>query len=306
MIEYYSKNILLPMLTKLDVPNETISKLISDVEHRLFSIFEFWHDLDSLRVFIFNGYEESEFWEPKEISTDLKAAICVGVRNSLIEDLHTDSQGKNRSFQPADENWIRSLTENTIRYFADRSIERIAYQANNLFGDFISLYPTTCAAFRNLCQLSGPDKYYKPVKGNIPEIDLSQRSSNCSGTMVFSGVDQNIDPFLQYCLWMISQKRIEVFFAPSLKHLTRNSKKLFEVSEFILGSGGKIVTLNYYISDGYVSKRRQPMKPPHFDSDVAECLSNMQGLQKRHREALLVYKKQLAKKGNENDAAFKM
>jgi hypothetical protein len=67
--------------------------------------------------------------------------------------------------------------------------------------------------------------------------------------------------------------------------LTRNIDKLVKVIEYVLRKDCTFMTSNFYISNGYVAKRKDLLRPAHYDDDVEKNLRQFEGLRHTHLKA---------------------
>lgn len=80
------------------------------------------------------------------------------------------------------------------------------------------------------------------------------------------------------------------FFTESFKFLSRNFEKLLLTIEYILQNGGTYVTFNYYISNGYISKRTELLKSAHSINESKNKFKFNSKLSKKHKRELDRYK----------------
>ena len=69
--------------------------------------------------------------------------------------------------------------------------------------------------------------------------------------------------------------------------LTRNLDKLLRVFEILLEKDKIIVTANYFISNGYVEKRKRILRAAHDEKDMLYNMQCIRGTAAKHREMLL-------------------
>ena len=75
-------------------------------------------------------------------------------------------------------------------------------------------------------------------------------------TDIQSGIDDKLGKGLLSILNHISLEHTPFFYTDCFKMLTRNIDKLFRVIEYVLRKECIFMTSNFYISNGYVSKRK--------------------------------------------------
>lgn len=111
--------------------------------------------------------------------------------------------------------------------------------------------------------------------------------------VTLSGIDPSFDDDLLFVHEMIKERKAPFYFSPSFKKISRNPEKLFKVIDIVLRDGSSVVTINYYIKNGYIAKRKDLLRPPHHIREVKDKLESISGLRKTHREALQLILRQL-------------
>jgi hypothetical protein len=282
-------------LRALGLRQEERALVLGDVGIRLVSVLGRWRDQEARRTVLLPGREESSFYEPASADPDIRALVVVAVRNSLLEDFAADA---GRAAVPfiGDQD-IPDITKDAIRFFATVDLDAPvqAYEGegeSDLFAEIGREFP---AAWTALSRLALPDAHeviYAPTRSAPPglgvevgaEPDIPIDGERLAAP-VLSGMAAEIDAQLVQMLALVRDGLPFAVFG-SFKHCTRNPMKLCRVLEFILGHGGAFVTPNYFISDGYVSRRRALLRPAHFAQDVLGQLRSLSGISRRHKEAL--------------------
>ena len=104
--------------------------------------------------------------------------------------------------------------------------------------------------------------------------------------VVASGIDPRLDDQLLKVMTLVQAGKLELFFSPSFKSITRNPAKLLSVVDHVLRFGGMVLTANYLLSPTYLARRNPLLRPIHYNSELEAQLTNAEGLNERHKEAL--------------------
>ncbi len=114
-----------------------------------------------------------------------------------------------------------------------------------------------------------------------------------NGITVESGMNPSFSIELLNQLEKIAGEELPVFYSDSFKSLTRHTEKLLKVIEYVLRHNGVFITANFYISNEYVSKRKDLLRPMHTNEDFISNLKNLHGLNKPHFNLLKSLRNQL-------------
>lgn len=119
------------------------------------------------------------------------------------------------------------------------------------------------------------ERRYEPVQ---PRSDLplltgaSPHAHVKKRTVVGSGMDPGIDPYLIEMLNSVQASGVRTLFFPSFKHLSRHVAKLLAVIEYAFLHGAIIVTPNYYLSNGFIARRQTLLRPIHDERQLPIAL----------------------------------
>lgn len=297
-IEQYSVEHLIPRLSSCSVPEHLQSVIVEDIERRLNAVISRWNDISFRQTLLTTVREIAEFYRPS-IHIDTRCLVVIAIRNSVIEDICSTKQsaqrfGLNRPIDRLDAD-IRVITREAIKYFGSLNLSEIARQTSPEedapFHNLPEEYPLTWNAFKALsqCQI---DESYDALSTEIKKVRISQgneANQNVLGkknTVVLSGMDETIGTKLQLYLDSIRKGELSGFFTDSFKTLSRSSNKLFKVMEFVLEQDSSVVTINYFIRNGYVAKRKHLIRPMHNDSELVKKLGNTNGCVPAHKHVL--------------------
>jgi hypothetical protein len=293
----YATSILRPQLETAGLNSRQQSIVASDVRHRLNSLLTHWHDSPFRRTALLLGVEEASFYEPATVDLDIRSAVVVAVRNSLVEDLGADRPATPELTlrRPAiTDSGMKSLTIAAINHlrkydFAQLRVVPAVAGEDDLFGSLAVDFPNAWRSLSAIANASGVEVIFEAAAP--PPLDLPPHSScgkpaESHVQVVSSGIDPTLDDGLIGYLEQIKEKRCSLFFSDSFKSVTRNPIKLLYILEFVLSHGGSFVTHNYYFGQQYASRREPLLRPCHFNREVTAKLTNQAGLCDRHRQAL--------------------
>ena len=134
---------------------------------------------------------------------------------------------------------------------------------------------------------------YKPVTPRRPALPLPpfdpRRRPLPHAFVVLSGLSPVIDPDLGMILQDVAADRAGAFFSHNFKMISRNLDKLLSILEFVLACGKPVVTINYYLSNGLVLRRKQLWRPAHGLEQLEAQLRDrrlLRGVASQHRAIL--------------------
>lgn len=299
LIKRYINNYLFTTINNIISDEDVTNMVIKDVENRLISVISKWNDDNFRKVILFPGVEEAFFYEPCDVELDVKAMVVIAIRNSLIEDISSTKEASKKlglKKPMIDDKDILNITRSSIEYFKSINIESLSrefkhMQQPNPYIELKYKYPVTWLALTYLSDTTRQYYTYQPLIK--PEIQLEnyqtlfkEESDNFLVEDIQSGMDMEFSPGLKGILKSIINNEIQAFYVDCFKMISRNQEKLFKLMEMVLRSDAPVVTSNYYISNGYVARRKELLKPSHSNEEVYNKLTNYTGLRKTHLEAL--------------------
>ncbi|MEK5215256.1 hypothetical protein [Psychrobacillus sp. FSL H8-0487] len=295
VVKTYEEQILKPFLNSYNLPFIVVDSIIEDITPRLYSLLSIWNDVKSRRAILTIGLEEATHFEPFDASIEIRALVVVAIRNSEFENLvSTDEAAMKYGFKksPLPESSVKQLTYSSIEYFKRVDLESLCYQVpskNNIYLTLLKSYPMTAAALRHLGSWSNKGISYPKVtlhNESLREIIDFSKSHDIividNGVYVESGIEPSFSIELLKMLEMIAHNKLPMMFNDCFKSTTRNIEKIFKIIEYILDINGIFLTNNFLISNGFVSKRKELLKPMHTNKDMLKNLSNINGLNKTH------------------------
>lgn len=295
MIEHYVQNILTPWLHSRRLPAPAVLRVADDVRDRLCSVLSRWGEVDYRATLLMPTREEAVFYEPQAAPLDVRSLVVLCLRDSLVEDWCSVASGRDTPLTEAD---VRDLTMTAIAYFsgpADLAGAASGRPNQDVFGALPARYPAAWRALSVLAALppglAGVE--YDPVAPRRPPLPLSSRDSPLTKPLrvqvELSGMSPLIDPGLALFLQHLAQNRLDCFFSCNFKMITRNLDKLLSIIEFVLACGKPLVTINYYLSNGLVLRRRRLWRPAHGQYEPeAQLLDHRlpHGVTSQHRAVL--------------------
>lgn len=298
-IKKYLRRELKNRLKKYKLSEEIISDISEDINKRLLSVLSEWNNTTFVNSILFLGQEEAIFYEPSSVDLKVRSLVVVCVRNSLLEDLTSSKPTYFVNHKNLiKDTQIQSFTKDAINYFKDIKFEILTY--NNDFIDeniFLKLrhrYPIAWQALSTLANSDAQEISYKPLSTNglvdSNTIETIELISAKEMVEVQSGIDPKISSALSKLLKGIKEREIAFLFTDCFKFLTRNPEKLLKIVDFTLKEDAAFITSNYYISNGYVSRRAKLLRPAHSTQEVEIKLNILDGLSEKHKEVLLLLK----------------
>jgi hypothetical protein len=284
-IETYSKTLLVPRLRDYGLNKHRTEEICSDVRLRLASLVSHWSDESFRRTALTLGIEEATFWEPSDASLEVRSLVVLGVRNSLIEDLHVASGTRKQMLSDAD---MLQLTTEAISYFRTIDLAHVAVTpSKDLFGDLPRRFPNAWQCLTMLAHATDDEAKYVLTKetAELPKVARA-RAAGALTPVVASGIDSRVDPQLSSILAGIQRGEISRFIAPSFPRITRNPVKLLAILDHIIRHDAALVTANYALSATCVARRSPLIRPAHTSREAEASLANPAGLSDWHRQLL--------------------
>lgn len=295
VIGRYLDQHLLPHLRGHGVSDAFADHTAQVVRTQMFSLVRHWDDLGFRRTALLLGAEEGVFYEPPA-KTEIRCFVVVTLRNSPFESLQSDACGQAGLPHPLDSMQIRQITREAVEYFSRQDFGgacRAAKQAdgNDLYLRLAQRHPVAWASLGHLAGMQGKSVDYPrlPVRQPYP---LS--AAACENTParrgfivnVHDGYSPEIEAPLAAYLEQLCADPSGMFFADSLKSVTRNPEKLLDILEFLLTRDIPFVSTNYYLENGHAERRTKPLRAGHSVAEMQQNMASTAGLAHRHGAAL--------------------
>lgn len=302
-IDNYLDNILTKQLKSFEVTDNICKQVTENIKLQMLSLMQYWRDDEFRNTVLSVGSEEGTFYSPKA-KIEVKYFVVVTIRNSLLETLASANYASLNAKRMITDSEIREITAGAIEYFSAVDFNRLSdsldfCNIHNIYKNIREQYPV---AWRAISAIGNTKKkcfrYGKVDADSDKELICMINQQDTTLKTVFnkvelSGYDENFDNTLIDALKCAYQAPGFVFYSDSLKMISRNADKLFRVINFLLQNNAKIVTANFYITNGYVEVRRPFIKPAHGTSEINKNLRNYKGMSAKHLSALKQLLKQL-------------
>ena len=247
--------------------------VLADVQQRLIALLRHWSKPHARAAWLVTGYEEATYYDPASAPLDVRALVVVGVRNSQLENWHAVQ--KNGQPGPIDDEALKWLTTTAVRWWARELATPQTWldhtSAADTWQPLPTMYPAAWQALAALSSLTPTrlEADFLPVMP-CPDLILYRTArpaeSTTRHTAVLSGASPEIDQGLATVLYQLHSG--QVFYVDSFKMLTRNLVKLMRVLEFLLMRGGSLTTTNCHLTSGYVTRRRDLLRPSHTSAEM--------------------------------------
>ena len=237
--------------------------------------------------------EEVVGYEPADVSLELKGAVAVVVRSSLLEEAH--------SHGPVEGSGIKGITTMAAaplsHFLAARRRHPVPVE-DNQFADLAYAYPRAWACLGAVVHAygAGGGRWpYRAPSAPVPELPVAEvealRAENNENAVVLSGIDTRFD--------QLSVQRMRegaegdaVWLTASLSRISRHLGKLLRAMEFLLAHDVPILTANYLLRSHDVWVRRGELAPVRQE-DLLAAWRVSRGLSGAHRATVAQVVEQL-------------
>lgn len=295
-IDNYVNNILKRKLQKLKVNNYGLYKILDNVKNQLYSIIKNWNDNEFIESIFITVIEEGLFYKPV-ISTKISNLVVLGIRNSLLETIASidyKDYGLNKILSDDE---IKDITSTAIKYFGNINLSALSKNINineDYYRKITNKYPSAYKSLLELskCNSKETEREYNclnepPYLIKELDIDINEKHS----VNYENGISEEFNDSLIYFLKGIKEKNSKYLYIDSFKHLSRNFEKNLKVLEFILTHNAALITNNFYISNSYVSRRKDLIRANHgdeFNEDAIKSLSEISNKYKNELKSLQI------------------
>lgn len=294
----YLENVLTPMLRTYGVAEEFIDYTSKTIEVQITSLLRNWDDVAFRKTVLLLGSEEGPFYEPAG-KYDTKCFVVVAIRNSPIETIQSESYQRAGLSAAISSRDVRAITGSAIRYFNNQDFAKLCKEAKHsaapdLYREASEKFPAAWAALQKLGTTSAKVVEYQPILTETPyqmdePVNADGQGKTANGDMVKSIFDAYVpemDPELMTLLKDITSAPNGALVVDSFKTLTRNFEKLLKIIEYILTRGHVFATANYYLENGHVERRTQPLRAGHTVNEMQAHFMQTSGLGHRHAAVL--------------------
>lgn len=265
-------------------------QIAADIKNRMCSLLSKWDDEEYRRTILFVTDEEALFYEPYA-ATEVKEFVVAALRNSMLEVAASVNCTQFKMQDPLSNEKIRQLTSDAIVYFRQCSFASLREEAQSMefkdvYGQAIKKYPLAWDVLKKTALMTGEILEFAGADQTVSEYEDQKLDCRKYDKVICDGYSLEFDEYLEEALGNLISGHTEVFFVDSFKILSRNFEKVLHVLQIILENGRTFVTCNYYISNGYIEKRKEILRAAHSEKDVLKNLRNMRGTQAELRTIL--------------------
>ena len=243
-----------------------------------------------------------------EANNLIRSFVVVAIRNSYIESagsiFYQQYGFEKQIFDYEDEtknikNEMKMITSRAIQYFKELDFTSLSTQIHlkkeeDYYLNILTKYPDSYQVLKRLANTKKNEEYFEKLKvtkcSNIC-IQGMNTTSERKMTVTEDGYSKEIGLELTKALQAYLQYN-RPFVTHSFKYITRNFEKLLRVLQCLLENDLIYVSSNYYISNGYVAKRKKLRRVPHTDQERKLDFIDMTGLSKRHAKVINIARKE--------------
>ena len=243
--------------------------------------------------------EEVIRYEPTDSPLELKGAVAVIVRSSLLEEAHTHG--------PVEASGIKAITRLAAAPLSHLLAARRRCPVkvtDNLFAELADACPRAWACLGAVAQAysAGGGRWpYRVPAAPIPELPVAEvdapRADNQENAVVLSGIDARFDKLFVQRMREGAEDSNAVFFTMSLSRISRHLGKLGKAMEYLLAHDVPILTTNYLLRSHEVWVRRGELTPVDRKNSLAAWQVS-RGLSGAHRATVAEVVKQVETKGS--------
>lgn len=247
-------------------------------------------------------FEESFTYKPIDAEPWMKAFTALAVRNSQLEELHANEG-------PVKASGIEGITTVTLPPLSHLIAARRQHPLpdnsfGQIFADLAAEYPRAWACLSALRQafINGGGRVgYKMPTAPLPELpapeeiteapsaDHLQTSPGGVKAVVFSGIDPRFDQTAISTLEVAQEGNGLLLGLSSLSRVSRNSRKLLRVLDFLLAYQAKIITTNTLLTSKDVWVRNKHLEKPNSEDTALSGLRDLHGISGSHRKTVESY-----------------
>jgi hypothetical protein len=234
--------------------------------------------------------EEVRYYEPRDASMELKGAVSVVVRSSLLEEAHANGPVSAGGIEA-----ITTMAAAPLSHLLAARRRHPAPVADSPFAGLAEAYPRAWACLAAVVRSYGADSGrwpYRAPAAPVPELPEAEveapRAENYKSVMgvnavLISGIDPRIDQLtVEHMRACADGGEDAVWVVASLSRISRNLGKLLRVLEYVLAHHVPVLTANYLLRSGDAWVRRGALAPVDQDNLLA-AWQDTRGLSGAHR-----------------------
>ena len=313
ILDKYLNCILKKQLDEFGILNEAADKVLENIRLQVLSLLQYWDDTTFRNTILSIGMEEALFYEPYA-KNEIKCFVVTTIRNSLFETLTSRDHAKLNTEKIVSDEQVKLVTSKAIEYFSSVDFSQLSKELDysnikNIYCELKKMYPSAWKVFETIGNTAKKSIRYTKCSAN-PDLVLLGLFENFEETdrktinkIILDGYDEKMDKTLLDVLYTAYTEKNFVFFVDCFKMISRNIKKLFRVVEFLLYCNQSLVTVNYYITQGYIEVRHPLIKPAHQnDREIKQKLQNLKGISATHAKVL----KDMQKNFNQSEISSRL
>jgi hypothetical protein len=239
--------------------------------------------------------EEVAGYEPTDSPLELKGAVAVVVRSSLLEDAHSHGE--------VEAGGIKAITRMAAaplsHFLADQRRHPVTVSGNQ-FAGLQSTYPRAWACLGAVAQAygTGGGRWpYHVTAAPVPDVPVAEveapRADSRQDAVVLSGIDTRFDQlFVERFRERAEANGTAVLVTASLSRISRHLGKLMQAMEYLLTHNTPILTANYLLRPHEVWVRRGKLAPINHQDPLA-ALRDFRGLSGAHRATAVTVVEQM-------------
>ena len=228
--------------------------------------------------------EEVVGYEPADSSVELKGAVAVAVRSSLLEEAH--------SHGPVKAGGIKGITTMAVaplsHFLAARRRHPVMVERNmfaDLPSDFLEHGHASVRLLLHMAPAVAGGRTGAPA-APVPELPIAEfeapRADNRENAVALSGIDARFDHLFVQRMREVAEDGDSVWLAASLSRISRHLSKLLRAAEYLLAQQVLILTANYLLRTHEVWVRRGELAAVDH-KDPAGAWRVSRGLSGAHR-----------------------
>ncbi len=296
ILRNYVDEILEKQLLEYGLRYRFTQKIKEDVYQRMCSVAYQYAKGEYYPVIAAFTMEEAKFYRPK-VDRDLRVLVVAGVRDSMLEIACSVSCGSFKMPEPLSDEQIREITRSALEYLGAYTMEQIAGECFELFGEGIcgsvdrffpggediygaatARYPLAAEYMSKLAIMEGTTETLAGCDTlEIFEDSDSEAGKRTAKEVICDGYSLEFDDDLKALIERVLADELEFFYVDSFKGLSRNLEKVLHVLQIILEHDKVFVTINCYISLKYLEKRKNTLRAGHGSKGMHENLKNTDG-----------------------------
>lgn len=294
-IDIYLHTILKKQLQKFKISNYGLYSIINNVRIQLSSIIKHWNDSEFIDAIFSTVVEEGHFYEPY-VNDKIGNLVVLGIRNSLLEiaaSVDYKEYGLKKDLGVED---IKLITSSAILYFKDVDMDLLSTKIDledDYYYDIVKKYDVAYSALVELgkCSSDKLEREFKKILGDpyiLEELLLTTEKAKINDTVkeIANGISDELPIGLIQLLKGILDRESSMIYIDSFKYLSRNFETTLRVLQFLLTHDAMLLTSNFLITNGYVSRRKNLIRASHGGDFNMEAINSIGDVSKKYKNDL--------------------